>query len=188
MRLGENVGRACAEWRPARHPVPAQGPAQGHLLGAGKINAALNLELDADPKNSRDVTAAEYATVYRLADARVQIAMDLVSNIGQRRGDILAIRALEHLTNEGVLVVQGKTQTAVLVEWTPALHGIINRTLALPPDIPKDFVLRTRHGRPYTADGFNGTRDPDALQSGTSGPPHETGVDTRESKLSTIPR
>jgi integrase len=128
--------------------------AKGIKWGAGEINAALNLELDPDPKNERDVTSEEYAAVYTLANDRIQIAMDLASNIGQRRGDLLSIRVKEHLTEEGVLVRQGKTGTLVLVEWTPGLRETVERALALPPDIPKDYLLRRRDGCPYTPEGF----------------------------------
>jgi integrase len=128
--------------------------AKGIRWGAGETNAALNLELDPDPKNTRDVTAREYAAVYAMANVRLQIAMDLASNIGQRRGDLLSIR-LQDLTEEGIIVRQGKTGgTPVLVEWTPTLRATIDRALALPPNIPKEFVLRRRDGCPYTPHGF----------------------------------
>jgi integrase len=129
---------------------------KGIKWGAGEKNVALDIELDPDPKNERDVTPDEYAAVYALANVRIQIAMELASNIGQRRGDLLAIRVGEHLTEEGVLVRQGKTGALVLVEWTPGLRATIDRALALPPDIPKEHVLRRRDGRPYTRQGFGG--------------------------------
>jgi integrase len=127
--------------------------AKGIRWGAGETNAAFNLDMDPDPKNTRDVLPAEYAAVYALANVKVQIAMDLASNIGQRRADILGIR-LTDLTDEGILVAQGKTDARVLIAWSPALHATIERALALPPDIPKEYVLRRRDGHPYTPHGF----------------------------------
>lgn len=127
--------------------------AKGIRWAAGETNAVLNLELDPDPKNTRYVTPAEYAAVYALANVKVQIAMDLASNIGQRRADILKIR-INELTKDGIVVDQGKTGTPVLIEWTPVLRDTIDRALALPPDIPKEYVLRRRDGRPYTPHGF----------------------------------
>ena len=44
----------------------------------------------------------------------------------------------------------------MLVEWTPALRAVVDRALALKPDIPKDYLLRNEEGRPYTKDGFKG--------------------------------
>jgi integrase len=90
---------------------------------------------------------------YALANTKLQIAMDLASNIGERRGDLLSIR-LQDPTDEGIVVHQGKTNAAVLVTWTPALCATIDRALTLPPDIPKEHVLRRRDGRPYTPHGF----------------------------------
>jgi integrase len=127
---------------------------KGIKWGVGTVNAVLGLEFDPDPKNERDVTDAEFATVYALTNERVQIAMELARNIGQRRGDLLKIRR-EDLTAEGILISQGKTKARLLIEWTPALHAIVDRGLAMKPDIPRDYVLRSRSGQPYTKDGFN---------------------------------
>jgi hypothetical protein len=60
--------------------------AKGIRWGAGETNSALNLDLDPDPKNTRDVTHEEYAAVYALANTRVQIAMALAANIAAPRG------------------------------------------------------------------------------------------------------
>lgn len=128
--------------------------AKGIKWGVGTVNAVLGLEFDPDPKNERDVTDAEFDAVYALATERVQIAMELGRNIGQRRGDILKIRR-EDLTPDGILIAQGKTKARVLIEWTPALRATVDRALALKPDIPRDYVLRSGAGRPYTRDGFN---------------------------------
>lgn len=128
--------------------------AKGIKWGAGTVNAALNLELEPDPKNERDVTEAEFQAVYALANERMRIAMDLAQNIGQRRGDLLKIRR-EDLTQEGILIHQGKTRAPVLIEWTEALRAIVARAQALKPDIPRDHLLRTRSGTAYTKDGFN---------------------------------
>jgi hypothetical protein len=89
-----------------------------------------------------------------LADVRFQIAMELLSNIrsaaGQPAGD-----PRPGAPHDGRhRLVQGKTQTAALVEWTPALHAVVDRVLALPTDMPKACVLRARSGRPSTPTGF----------------------------------
>jgi integrase len=122
--------------------------------GAATANAALNIEFDARPKNTRDVTQAEYDAVYALATERMQIAMDLASNIAQRRADILAIRPKHDFTDEGILIRQGKTGTPLLIKWTPGLRATVERANALKPQIPREFLLRTRTGDGYTPSGF----------------------------------
>lgn len=127
---------------------------KGIRWGAGTTNAVQNLELDPEPTNTRDVTDAQYEAVYRLANVRVQIAMDLADIIGQRRGDILGIRLDQHVTADGILMRQGKTGKLLLIEWSDGLRAVYDRAIALKPDIPKQYLLRNREGQPYTPRGF----------------------------------
>jgi integrase len=60
------------------------------------------------------VTDAEYAAVYALASERMQIAMELALDTGQRRGDLLNLTRAQ-LTDEGIEFLQGKTGAGVLV-------------------------------------------------------------------------
>ncbi len=128
--------------------------AKGIKWGAGTVNAAKAIQFDARPKNVRDVLEHEYQAVYALATERMQIAMDLASNIGQRRGDILKIRPRDDFTDKGILISQGKTKAAVLVKWSPGLRASVKRAQALKPDLPREFLLRTEEGTGYTRSGF----------------------------------
>lgn len=153
-----------AEFKGQRKPAPSAARhdvrflkkmlSKGIKWGAGTTNAALNLELDPDPANTRDVTDEQYQAVYRLANPRVQIAMDLADIIGQRRGDILGIQIERDLTADGILLRQGKTGKPLLIEWTDALHAVVDRALTFKPDIPKVYLIRNREGQPYTPRGF----------------------------------
>jgi integrase len=117
-------------------------------------NAVANLEFEPEAANTRDVTPEQYDAVYRLANIRVQIAMDLADIIGQRRADILGIRPERDFTADGILIRQGKTGTPLIIEWTAALREVVDRALALKPDIPKVYLLRNRAGQRYTPRGF----------------------------------
>jgi len=128
--------------------------AKGIKWGSGTVNAALNLELDADPKNERDVTEAEFQAVKALANERMQLAMELARNIGQRRADLLKIKPKRDFTPEGILVHQGKTKAPLVIEWTPTLREITDRLMALKPDIPREYLIRNRAGGPYSPRGF----------------------------------
>jgi integrase len=43
----------------------------------------------------------------------------------------------------------------VLIEWSNDLHAIVERAKQLTPQIPAEYLIRTQHGKPYTARGFS---------------------------------
>jgi hypothetical protein len=128
---------------------------KGIKWGAGTVNAVTSLEFDPDPKDMRDVTPAEYEAVYAIANERMQIAMELGDITGQDAQEIRLLHRSQ-ITEDGITFRRGKTGNGVLVEWTPALRAVVDRALALKPDIPKDYLLRNEEGRAYTKDGFKG--------------------------------
>jgi Phage integrase family len=128
--------------------------AKGIKWGAGTVNAVIGLEFDPDPPDARDVTPEELAAISSVASERMQIAIELADLTGQDAQEIRLIRPKTDFTEEGILFRRGKTGNSVLVEWTPALRAVVDRALALKPDIPKDYLLRNEEGKPYTKDGF----------------------------------
>jgi hypothetical protein len=78
--------------------------------------------------------------------------------MGPRRGDILTLRR-QNLTDEDVLFIQSKTKAAQLIEWSDELHSIIDRCKALKPQVPGEFLIRTRAARP--------TRPPASQRTGS---------------------
>ena len=80
--------------------------------------------------------------------------MDLALLTGQRRGDLLTLKR-EQLTGEGIVFIQSKTGAGVLVEWADELRKITDRAKALKPQVPGEYLLRKRNGRPYTLWGFS---------------------------------
>lgn len=128
--------------------------AKGIKWGTGTANAVLGLEFEPDPQDARDVTPEEYQAVYQLASERMQIAMELGDITGQDAQEIRSIRPKTDITDAGILFRRGKTGNAVLIEWTPALRAVVDRALALKPDIPKEYLLRNEEGQQYTRDGF----------------------------------
>jgi integrase len=145
-------------------PAPVSGRHEisllGHVLsksirwGAGIANVVRTLEKIPKATRNRYVTDDEFAACRALANPRMQIAMDLARNIGQRRGDLLKLKH-EDCTDAGIVIRQGKTGAGILVVWSPTLRRIIRAAKALSPDIPRDFVLRTADGGPYTGTGFS---------------------------------
>jgi integrase len=145
-------------------PAPVSGRHEiallGHVLsksirwGAGVANVVRTLDRVEKNTRTRYVTDEEFAACRALANPRMRVAMDLARSIGQRRGDLLKLKH-EDCTDAGIVIRQGKTGAGVIVQWTPTLRRIIRTAKALPPDIPRAFVLRTRSGGPYTGFGFS---------------------------------
>lgn len=140
----------------ARHEISLLGHVLGKSIrwGAGIANVVRTLERAPKTTRKRYVTDEEYAACRALANPRMQVAMDLARNIGQRRGDLLKLKH-EDCTDDGIIIRQGKTGAGIIVGWTATLRKIIRAAKALSPDIPRDFVLRTGGGGPYTGTGFS---------------------------------
>lgn len=43
----------------------------------------------------------------------------------------------------------------MLIEWSDELRGIVDRAKRLPPQIPGEYLIRKRNGRPYSARDFS---------------------------------
>ena len=71
----------------------------------------------------------------------------------QRRGDLLKLR-LDRVTDEGIMIQQGKTGARVLVEWTDRLRECVAELRALPRPVRGMYLICTRGGQPYTDSGF----------------------------------
>lgn len=116
-------------------------------------NPCLKVERIKNPARTRNVTDAEFAAVYKLANPKVQVAMDLALLTGQRQGDILRMRWAD-ITDEGWTMRQGKTGKRLLIAMSPAFQAVLERAKAFLPHLPREYVLRRRNGKPYTEDGF----------------------------------
>lgn len=66
--------------------------AKGIKWGAGSVNPVIGLEFDPDPPDARDVTPGEYEAVYKLANERMQIAMELGDITGQDAQEVRSLR------------------------------------------------------------------------------------------------
>lgn len=71
----------------------------------------------------------------------------------QRRGDLLALR-LDRITDDGILIQQGKTGAKVLIEWTPKLRECVAEIRTLPRPVRGMYLICNKAGQPYTDSGF----------------------------------
>lgn len=153
-------GRRGEDGRPvptaARHEVQLLGHVFAKAIRWGKAsgNPARGLDLGPRAAKRSQVTLAQVEAVKALASERMRVAIDLAVSLGQRRGDLLALK-WEHVTPEGVFVQQSKTGARVLIARSADLDAILERAKALKPDIPREYVLRKGNGRPYNEDGFS---------------------------------
>lgn len=104
------------------------------------------------PKRRRIVTDAE---IRALKTALLQqrrggpthcLMVDLCMLTGQRIGDVLAMR-WQDVTDDGLLVDQGKTGEPLLIEWTPALRAAVDACAEGRDRIGHLLVQST--GKPY---------------------------------------
>jgi len=116
-------------------------------------NPCQHVERNPSKPRDRNVTDAEYATVYAKHGPRMQVAMDLALLTGQRQGDLLKL-TWKAVTKEGVSFRQGKTGKRLLVSMSPALEAVLARARAFLPHLPREYVLRRRDGLPYSENGF----------------------------------
>lgn len=140
----------------ARHEIKLLGHvfAKAIRWGVAAGNPVRSMEKEPRGKRSRYVTDAEFAAVYGLASERMRIAMDLALLTGLRRGDLLAL-TWRQVTEAGIEVKTSKTGAGLLFEVTPELRAALDRAKRLVPQVPRTHVLRTRSGKPYTAEGFS---------------------------------
>lgn len=116
-------------------------------------NPCQHVERNPSSRRTRYVADEEYVAFYQLAKERVRIAMDLALITGQRQGDILRLR-WDAVTPEGIKFQQGKTGKKLIVALSPTLEAVLERARLLLPHLPREYVLRTRSGKPYTSEGF----------------------------------
>jgi integrase len=116
-------------------------------------NPCAKVERNQTKPRDRNVTDAEFAAVYKLANPRLQVAMDLALLTGQRQGDLLAMK-WSQVTPEGVTLRQGKTGKRLMIGMSPTLQAVLERARAFLPNLPREYVLRRRDGQPYTQNGF----------------------------------
>lgn len=140
----------------ARHEVSLLGHvfAKAIRWGVATSNPARGLNLGPRSPKRAQVTLDQVEQVKKLASERMRLAIDLAVCTGQRRGDLLALKR-DQLSDQGITFRQSKTGAGVLIEWSQDLHAIVARAKAMPPQLPGEYLLRKRNGRPYTEDGFS---------------------------------
>lgn len=139
----------------ARHEVALLGHifSKAKQWGSATINPVTGMRFERSKKR-RQVTMLEVQALKELANPRMAAAIDLAVNIGQRRGDLLTLRHRD-LDDEVLHVEQSKTGARVDLQRSAAMLAIVARLKSFKPDIPNEYLIRKRNGKPYTQDGFS---------------------------------
>jgi integrase len=153
-------GRRTKDGQPARTAARHEIVLLGHLLskairwGLATLNPMRGLDFGERAGKRAQVPLGQVEAVRALASERIRVAIDLAVSTGQRRGGLLTLQRSQ-LTDDGILLRQSKTGADVLIEWSNDLHAIVERAKQLTPQIPAEYLIRTQHGKPYTARGFS---------------------------------
>lgn len=118
-----------------------------------KVNPCVGVERNETRRRDRYITDAEYDLIKAAMPQRIQLAMELALLTGQRQGDILSLK-WDQVSPEGIAFKQAKTGKKLRVGLSPALQDVLDEAKKLVPQVPREYVLRTRSGRRYTSEGF----------------------------------
>lgn len=107
------------------------------------------------PEKGRDryVTDEEFNKVKAIASELIEVVMDFAYITAMRKGDILRLR-LDQITSEGIWLVQSKTGSKQLYEWSDGLISVVNRAKALRRHPKAINLFCTRQGLAYSDSGF----------------------------------
>ena len=99
-------------------------------------------------RRTRYLTDEEYLTIRAQAHPVLAAAMDLSYATDSRIGDILEIR-LSHISPDGLLIRQEKTNKLQMFSRNPALDKALENARAIPRSVRGLFLLCTERGRKY---------------------------------------
>lgn len=122
-------------------------------------NPCRGVARNTETPRDRLVTDAELAAFRIFAELSgntgqlLSIVARLAYLTSQRRGDLLKLR-LDRLTDDGIMIQQGKTGAKVLIEWTPALRECVATLRALPRPVRGLYLICNKLGQAYTDSGF----------------------------------
>lgn len=101
--------------------------------------------------NVRDryLTDDEYNAVKGHVADWVACAMDISMLTGCRKADTVKVM-LADITEDGLLIQQGKTKKRQLFMWSPELQEVIDRARSLDRPIKSFYLLGSKNGQPYS--------------------------------------
>lgn len=126
----------------------------GYAVGLWYVaerNPCLQVKRNRREKRTRYVKDEEFAAMYAVVPAAMQIAMDLALLTGQRQGDLLGLK-WDNVTEAGIYFRQGKTGKQLMVAISDELAAVLERAKLLVPQLPRQYVIHPSKER-RNADG-----------------------------------
>lgn len=122
--------------------------------GVVKDNPCKNVKGFTEKPRVRYITDDEFQAVRNIAPDVIKFAMDFSYLTGQRPGDVLKTK-LSDLTEDGIIIVQNKTEARMIIEWTPELRVCVQNIKSLQRSVRGFTLFCTERGKPYTTSGFS---------------------------------
>ena len=165
------------DWRSASAPVGVNRELsllssifkKGRRWGALKESPMVDIEYNPESPRERYITHDEYAAFREFVAEKNSVVawyMDFKYLTGLRTSDILALKQSQ-LTEEGIALRISKTQVNRVIAWTPTLRLVTAKLIEvcgrerrdvsgkiIRPKKHSEYVVFTREGNPYSADGW----------------------------------
>jgi integrase len=104
-------------------------------------------------KEGHYISNKQYQAVYKIANDRIRIVMEIARITGLRQGDILRLK-WQQLSDDGLLVKNEKTGKRQLFELTPRLAELLQAAKNLQSQVASVYIIHDTKGQPWTSSGF----------------------------------
>lgn len=128
----------------------------GYAVGVWYVadkNPCIGLKRHKRGKRSRYVSDAELAAFSAICGPRMQIAIELGYLTAQRQKDLLEWKWAD-VANGYMGVEQSKGGARRDIRISERLEAALARAKKMLPELPREYILRKRNGKPYSGDGF----------------------------------
>ncbi len=116
-------------------------------------NPCIGVAKHKETGRTRYIMDNEFEHVKAIANELIATVMDFAYITALRKGDILRLK-LEQITPEGIWIVQSKTGSKQLFEWSAGLREVVDRAMALRRPQWCLYLFCNRQGQAYTDSGF----------------------------------
>jgi integrase len=119
-----------------------------HALEEQRVtsNPFVGIRRHHERKRTRLITADEYTAIYAQSGPRLQVILDLLRTTGQRVRAVLRIRRSD-LLPEGIRFPGHKTDSKLIVKWSPELRDTVDRAKSLSGTVTSLTLLRNKYGK-----------------------------------------
>jgi len=125
----------------------------GYERGKVAINPAKGVKKFTEQARKRYITDEEYAQVYAHADQVTQAVMEISYCCAARVSDVLSLKPVQ-ITDEGLLIKQGKTGKEQIKSWSPRLRAAIALSQSLQSTKSPVRIVSNENGQKLSYDAL----------------------------------